>query len=442
MNDKTKENIKLLINSVGSNGEGVGKHQGMTIFIDGALPGEEVIARLSQVKKSYAHAELIKIVTPSVHRVKPICPLFGRCGGCQIMHLEYSEQLKVKRQKVIDALTRIGKLENIHVAECIASPTDLNYRNKVQLPVAYSNDKLLVGFYQKKSHTIIPVENCYIHCDVGDKVFEKVKSILSVYKHDIEHEIKHLIIKSAVKSCSSVVIFVRSGRKKTSFSKLAAHLMEECSEISGVVENINPGKTKAITGKRWNVLAGNPYIYEEVCDLTFKISPASFFQVNTYQAELLYRKAIELAGIEKTTRVMDAYCGIGTLSLIAAKHAKQIIGIECVPQAIEDAKENARRNDINNCEFLCGRTEEYIEKFSDVDLVIINPPRQGCDTKVISALCNSISKKIIYISCDPATLARDLSQLVENGYTIEKVIPFDMFPQTMHVETIVLLKKK
>ncbi|MEC7838988.1 MAG: 23S rRNA (uracil(1939)-C(5))-methyltransferase RlmD [Chlamydiota bacterium] len=437
------QKINLKITSIGSSGEGIGKHNGITIFVEGALPGEEIIASVIKTKKNYAFAKLIKLVSSSPDRVSPVCPVFGRCGGCQIMHLKYSEQLKVKRQKVIDALERIGKLKNIYVEDCVPSPEHLNYRNKVQLPVKTIDDIFTIGFFKKKSHQVIPVEQCHIHCSIGEQVLATVKSVILEERPDIQSEIKHIIIKSSIKEGKVLVILVRSGKLKKSFSLLGQLLMDKCIEIAGVVENINSSsRGKAVTGDRWNTLSGNPFIYEELCDVKFKISPASFFQVNTHQAEQLYEKVIQIASIDKSKKILDTYCGIGTLSLIAAKHAKQVLGIEYIPQAIDDARANAKLNQIDNCEFICGKTEDYIEKYCNVDIVFVNPPRQGCDRKVISALGRLNNTQIVYISCDPATLARDLAHLVESGYSIRTVAPFDMFPQTMHVETIVLLEKQ
>lgn len=442
---KKNDILEIQITSLGSSGEGVGHKEGFTVFVDGALPGEFVKARLSLVKKKYAIATLINITTKSSKRVTPICPLFSKCGGCQIMHLSYDGQLEVKRQKVIDAIERIGHFIGIKVEKCIPSPLSFHYRNKAQLPATVIDKRLQLGFYEKKSHNIVPVDHCYIHCDIGQTSYTKIKKILQDSGIEVfdpatnQGSLKYLIIKSAIYSKESLVILVSTGKEKRKYDEVANKILDECKEVKGVVLNINREVTNTITGDEWNCLAGTPYIYETLLGLKFKISPASFFQVNPQQAENLYQKVIEKAGIDSSTRVLDVYCGVGTLSILTAQFAKEVIGIECVKQAIEDAEENAKKNNIKNCRFFCGKAENLISNYTNVDIVILNPPRKGCEPEVLESLLKSNPKSILYISCDPATLARDLSILCQSKYSIDFVQPFDMFPQTMHVETIVKL---
>ncbi len=444
MEYKKNDICEIAITSLGASGEGVGTIEGFTVFIEGALPGETVKAKLTVLKKNYGKGELLEILKKSEDRVIPVCPLFDRCGGCQIMHLSYEGQLKVKKQKVYDALTRIGKLTDITVEDCVPSPQKLHYRNKMQLPVTSTEGALTIGLFEKMSHTVVPVDECHIHCEEGEKVYKNICTLLQ--KSDIlpydrisgKGELRHLIMKTAVNSGKTLVIFVSAGEKTEKFKSLAAELIKISPNIEGIVLNIHREQTNFVTGHKWMTLFGEGRLSETICGLHFHISPASFFQVNTLQAENLYKAVTECADIDAETSVLDAYCGVGTFSLIAAAKAKKVVGIECVPEAIADAKENAKNNGITNCTFVCGTTEELIKAHSSCDVVILNPPRKGCEKIVLETLLKTEPKRIVYVSCDPATLARDLALLTPK-YTIEAIRPFDMFPQTMHVETVVKL---
>jgi 23S rRNA (uracil1939-C5)-methyltransferase len=422
-----QNSIRLEIQGLGSHGEGVGKIDGYTLFVDGALPGETVTVSLLEKRQTYATAKLLSIDTPSLSRVKPICPLFGTCGGCQVMHLAYEKQLEMKRQKVIDALTRIGKIE-AKVNPCIASSKELYYRNKIQLP---SQDGEL-GLYEKNSHKLVILPKCYIHCDLGEKIFAKVKKIIPPLK-----SLRHVLIKSAVKTNEALVILVT--KKQENLSQVAQQIMQECPEVKGVVHNLHQGKENIILGPTFKLIAGQGTIQETICDLTFKVSPGSFFQVNPGQAEQLYKQALSAAELTGKESVLDAYCGVGTLSLIFAKKAKKVTGVEKVHSAIQDAKENSKINKIGNVEFIAQDAAHYIQTAPAFDLILLNPPRKGCDPLFLDGLIKAKPKKLLYISCDPATLARDLALLKTAGYQVDLVQPFDMFPQTAHVETLVRL---
>lgn len=445
MNLKKGDLIELEIHSLGSTGEGVGYFEGFTIFVEGALPSERILASIFLLKKNYGKASLEKILKPSINRVKPICPLFGKCGGCQIMHLSYSSQLEAKEKKVLNALQRIGHLNNIEVLPCKPS-IEISYRNKIQVPVVEINGALTLGFYEKNSHSIVPVENCFIHCNIGEKVFNHLSTLLknsSILPYNSDTgmgELRHLIIKTAVNKGDVLVTFVTTGKSPDKFKKISEILGKLCPEVKSIFINVNKSKSNTITGDEWISIYGKTHIIETLLDLNFQISPASFFQVNPYQAQYLYEKVLEYGEITPTSKVLDAYCGVGTLALLASKKAAKVIGIESVPEAIQNAKENASMNGIENAEFYCGLSENLIKNFNDFDIAIINPPRKGCEISMLEALCQIKPKIIVYVSCDPATLARDLSFLHSHKYSIEKVQPFDMFPQTMHVETVVKLK--
>ena len=359
----------LFIDDLTASGAGIGTLDGLKVFVDGALPGETVSCEITQHKKRYAKAKLLDVLTASNHRQQPVCPLFGSCGGCQLMHLTYEGQLDWKRKRVFDALVRIGKL-NVDVMPCRPSPKQLGYRNKIHLHNG--------GFHKRHSHDIVPVKKCYIHNPIGDEKIDAAKEIVI----------------------------------KSSFS-------------TGEVMVIKNGKPD------------RPYITEKLGGLTFRIRPKDFFQINPGAAYELYKQVIELADIDASHRILDAYCGVGGLALFAAQRAEHVQGIECVPTAIKSAKENAKLNAITNVKFRCQRMEQVTD-IDQYDTIFLNPPRAGVDPQVLE---RCTAKRLIYVSCDPATLARDLSSLTAR-YQIETVIPIDLFPQTVHVESVVALSRR
>lgn len=443
-----EQRFNLTIESLGSHGEGVGHLEGYTLFVDGALPGETVEVQMTQRHKRYGRAELLAITEVSPYRVEPPCRLFGTCGGCQLMHLSYAQQLEIKRQRVVDALQRIGKIKGIDVPACLPSPAPLAYRNKIQLPVRQGKADLAIGLYARSSHTLVEVDACPIHCTLGDTIYQKVSALIKqsgIKAYDPETgqgELRHLLIKSAVHTQQVLVILVTHLESQRKTLPLAKTIMEQCPLVKGVVQNINSKNDNVILGTNYHLLAGSGHIQEALGDLLFKVSPASFFQVNPDQALRLYAKAVEFAGLTGDETVLDAYCGVGTLSLFFAKHVKKVIGVECVREAIVDAKENALLNDVRNASFVCQAAEIYIRSLPAVDVVVLNPPRKGCDPVVLQELERLRPKTIVYISCDPSTLARDLAHLVGSGYHLEEIQPFDMFPQTAHVECVAKLENK
>ncbi|MFN0064929.1 MAG: 23S rRNA (uracil(1939)-C(5))-methyltransferase RlmD [Chlamydiales bacterium] len=410
--------MKVSITDLGASGEGVGSlPDGKKIFVEGALPGELVEIEIVENKKSYCKGKLLSLLEKSPHRRHPPCPLFGDCGGCHLQHLSYEEQLCIKNRRVQEALRRLAHID-VKVQPTIPSPIIYNYRNKIQLPLLWKNGEKTIGLFRKHSHEIIPLDNCYIHCEKGEEIFKWIKKNLIT-------PIEYLIIRNGVFTSETLVLFV-GNNDLDSFAKKIPH-------VEGVVQ-VSPGKNNVILGRNFRTLHGRSYIYEELDKKRFKISAPAFFQVNSWQANNLFRTAITLADIQKNETVLDAYCGVGTLSLFAAEKAKKVIGVDVVPEAIEDARENAQMNKITNCEFRVGRAEQQQEK---PDVLFLNPPRKGCETSLLERCSAS---KIVYISCDPATLARDLALLY--NYHIDLVQPLDMFPQTTHVETVVRLTKK
>lgn len=412
------------IERMGIHGEGVGSLEGLTVFVDGALPGEAVEVEIVERKKTYARGKIQSLLRKSPHRVDPVCPLFGRCGGCQVMHLAYDEQLEEKRKRVQDALERIGKFEGVKVEACQPSKSPLGYRNKIQLPVLGGK----MGLYRKGSHEIIPVEHCFIHSDLGEKIFATLG--------EAPEGVQTVMIRTAINEGTGLVVFIT--RERIDLRAPARALMEKCPEVRGVLQNINAGTGNRILGPKTELIVGEDHLLETLCGVTFKVSPHSFFQVNTHQAEALYSHVKRLYNAQGGT-LLDAYCGVGTLSLIMADQCQSALGIEIVPEAITDAKANAKRNNITNTRFICGPVEKEILKLKQIDTALLNPPRKGCDRAVLDSLLTLRPKQIIYISCDPATLARDLHILTQGGYHLTQVTPFDMFPQTAHVETVASL---
>ncbi|MBM3201639.1 MAG: 23S rRNA (uracil(1939)-C(5))-methyltransferase RlmD [Chlamydiae bacterium] len=428
---KIGSEIELDIRDLSSQGEGVGSFEGITVFVEGALPLEKVKARVTLVKKQYAKAVLIKIIQPSSQRVVPICPVFDQCGGCQIMHLSYEGQLAIKELRIKNAFERIGGFTDISFEKITGSIKQLHYRNKIVLPVALEKGKKVVGLYAKRSHDIVAVSHCYIHSNQGEKILELLRENLPL--------VKHIAIRTAEHSLESLVLFLTT--KKQDLSKVAHDLMQKHSSIVGVVQGIVDEDRNSLFSDTYETVAGRPYLIENFCGYKVKVSAASFFQVNTLQAEALYQKAMELAELNQEDRVLDAYCGIGLLTMMISKHVKKVIGIEIAPSSILDAKENSRVNSTDNIEWHEGATEELIDKVGVYDKVFLNPPRGGCEENILEAVNKMQPKKIVYISCDPATLARDAKYLKNAGWHLESVCPFDMFPQTMHVETVASFSK-
>lgn len=446
MNDPLSP-IILQINDLGSHGEGVGRHQELAIFVEGALPGERVEVELSKRQARYGRGKLLRVLEPSEERRDPSCPLFGSCGGCQLMHLSYEAQLDIKRKRVITALERIARLKEVSVSPCHPSPLKLGYRNKIQLPIKNSSEGLSLGLYAVGSHDLIPIERCQIHCQQGEEVFTKIQTLvkasgIQAYSPPHQGELRHLLIRTAMNREEVLVIIVTATPPSENLRRLAKQILESHPLVKGVVANINADPTNVILGQHYVCLEGADHIHEWLGALKFKISPASFFQVNPAQAVKLYERALALSEVSAQEVVIDAFCGVGTLALYFARHAKAVVGIESVAAAIADAKVNAQLNGITNARFHCARAENFIRQVKDASLLLLNPPRKGCDPALLEQVGRLAPSRIIYISCDPATLARDLAILLPFGYIIQTIEPFDMFPQTAHVETLAMLRRK
>lgn len=432
----------IKIHGLGSSGEGVGKLDGLTVFIEGALPDEEVLAEIETVKKNYAVARLVEVVKPSVERVEPFCPLYKDCGGCQLQHLSYAAQLKWKRQQVVDAIERIGKLEGVAVFDTLGMNNPLRYRNKMQFPVGKG---LSIGCYTRGSHRIIDTQSCLIQNEGNDKILAAVRNVakkfnLPPYDEDTHKGfLRHVMGRVGING-ELMIVLVTATSKFPNDKAFVRALIKELPEVTSIQQNVQTYHNNVILGRDTRILYGKPTIHDKIGKLMFNISARSFFQVNTAQAEVLYKTARDFAELNGHETIIDAYCGTGTISLFMARKARHVIGVEVVSSAIADAKKNARENNIRNAEFIVGDVVKVLPKlFSDgvfANVVIVDPPRAGCDKKVLETFAAMQPDKIIYVSCNPATLARDLKILDEFGYKTKKIQPVDMFPFTSHVESV------
>ena len=439
------------ITGMGSEGEGIGRVDGFTVFIQGTLPGEKVKAKIIKLAKGYAIGKLLEIIVPSYERQEPVCSIYKRCGGCQLQHMTYEGQLRFKRSRVKDALERIGGLKYVEVKPVIGMKEPLRYRNKVQLPVGGGN-KPLIGFYSPRSHDIIDMDKCYIQNEAADKVVKLTRDWMERYGIKAYDEathsgvVRHIMVRQAYRTGEIMVVLITNSREIPHADEFITSVRENINGITGILQNINTKKTNVILGEQNVLLWGRETITDYIGRFKFNISPHSFFQVNPVQTEVLYSKALEFAGLTGSETVFDAYCGTGTISLFLADKAKKVYGVEIIPQAIENAKENAKLNGITNAEFITGEAEKVIPAMIDkgirADVVVVDPPRKGCDESLLYAIGNMAPERIVYVSCDPGTLARDLGILEKLGYKVKEVQPVDMFPETAHVESACLLTKE
>lgn len=485
--------LTVKIEDMGADGEGIGKVDGYTLFVKDALIGDVVEAKIVKPKKNYAFARLERIIEQSPDRVEPQCPYHRQCGGCQIQAMSYEAQLRYKENKVRNHLLRIGKFEP-ELLEEVMEPivgmqgeelSGFRYRNKAQFPVGCDKDgKLITGFYAGRTHNIIANTDCLLGVKINQEILEAVLAYMKECHVSAYDEVagtglvRHVLIREGFKTGEVMVCVVinghelpESGRlterlraitdddcRKSDRDSAQGELKQECDEkksdwkMTSVSVNCNLDNTNVILGKETKVLWGQPYITDYIKDVAFQISSQSFFQVNPIQTEKLYSKALEYADLTGQETVWDLYCGIGTISLFLAKQAKQVYGVEIIPQAIEDAKNNAKINNISNAEFYVGKAEEVLPVFYEeeqkngrkatCDVIVVDPPRKGCDEVCLNKMLKMQPDRIVYVSCDSATLARDLKILCEGGYELRRAQAFDQFGHTVHVETIVGLQRR
>ena len=461
MEYKKNQELKVTITDCGNDGEGIGKVDGYTLFVKDAIIGDEVLVGITKAKKNYAYARLIEILKPSPDRVEPKCPYHKQCGGCQIQAMSYEKQLAFKENKVRNNLIRIGGFaeEKINgIMEPIVGMEDpFRYRNKAQYPVGTDKEgNLITGFYAGRTHNIIANTDCLLGQKKNQFILEEVLSFMKdegITAYDEKSQkglVRHILIREGFASQEIMVCLVINGKKLPLANLLVERLrnLPEIGEkITSICLNINRENTNVILGREVQVLFGKGYITDSIGGIQFQISPLSFYQVNPVQTEKLYSQALEYAQLHGEETVWDLYCGIGTISLFLAQKAKQVYGVEIVEQAIEDAKHNAKLNGIENAEFYVGKAEEVLpEKYEKekiyADVIVVDPPRKGCDEDCLKTMIQMQPKRIVYVSCDSATLARDLKYLCENGYELVKVRAVDQFCHTGHVEVVSCLEKK
>ena len=484
---KKNDEFELEITDIGNDGEGIGHYDGMTFFVKGTIPGDRILAGATKLKKNYGYARVEEVITPSTFRVEPKCPHHRRCGGCQIQALSYEKQLEFKHSKVRNNLIRIGGFEEDFIDQ-VMDPIEgmenpYHYRNKAQYPVGTDkNGHIITGFYAGRTHSIIANTNCYLGVTENETILKMIleymeQNHVTAYNEETgQGLVRHILIRTGFTSGEIMVCLVinkkqvklsyqEKGIQKQNNELIPAQgqLLEKLSHVKGMTSisvSINTEKTNVIMGKEIYCIWGSPTITDTIHvrdmqkegypltgqELTFKISPLSFYQVNPVQTEKLYSLALEYAGLTGQEIVWDLYCGIGTISLFLAAKAKQVYGVEIVPQAIEDAKQNAALNGITNAQFFVGKAEEVLpEKYEKeniyADVIVVDPPRKGCDEKCLETMVKMAPKRIVYVSCDSATLARDLKYLCENGYEVKRVRGVDQFCHTVHVEGVCLLSR-
>jgi 23S rRNA (uracil1939-C5)-methyltransferase len=478
MEYRKNEVLEMEITDLGSEGEGIGRTGAFLWFVKDALPGDRIRASVMKVKKNYGYARLQEILVPGPDRIAPACPVARQCGGCTLQAMDYAVQLRFKENKVRNNLLRIGGIPEETLQKVfhpvIGMEDPFRYRNKAQFPVGYTKTGIAAGFYAGRTHSIIPCEDCLLGVEENKEITKEVLSWMEenrIPPYDEESGsgfMRHILIRKGFQSGQIMVCLVTNGEKPQgtgkSFSKdpgkgsgVMAAAAERIMKLPGVVtvvQNINPEKTNVILGRESRTLAGPGFITDSIGGTEFEISAQSFYQVNPVQTEKLYGTALEYAHLTGNETVWDLYCGIGTISLFLAKKAGKVRGVEIVPQAIEDAKRNAARNGISNAEFFVGKAEEVLPAWYDeqqrkpedtrekIDVIVVDPPRKGCDEQCLKTMLAMSPDRIVYVSCDSATLARDLKYLLADGrYTLKEVQPVDMFPQTVHIETVCLLSK-
>jgi 23S rRNA (uracil1939-C5)-methyltransferase len=440
--------IELEIEDFTSEGSGVGHVNGQTVFVAGTAPGDTVKCIIIKTKPNYAIGKMTEIIKASPDRQIPDCRVFPRCGGCAFRHITYDSELKMKQKRVSDAMHRIGHID-LEVQNIVPSPDDRHYRNKAQYPLASEGGRLLTGFYAPFSHRVIECKTCLLQPQSFAAILRTVARLAEKYKVSVYDErtgkglLRHIYIRKAFATDETMVCLVENGEKMFKTDVLVNELIKADPSIKTVLININPANTNVILGGKNKILYGDGYITDELLGKKFRISPLSFYQVNRAQAEKLYTKAHEYASRGKTDVVLDLYCGAGTIGLTFADKVKKLIGVEIVPDAVKDAKVNADLNGITNAEFICSDASDAAKKLAceniKPDVIFLDPPRKGCDASLLNTVALMNPDRIVYISCDPATLARDCAVLENSGYKLIEYTPFDMFPRTAHVETVVLL---
>ena len=457
--------LELQIEAIGSEGEGIAHANGYTLFVKDTVPGDRIEARVVKAGKSYGYARCERIIEPSTDRIEPVCPISKRCGGCQFQHLSYEAELKFKQEKVFNCIKRIGGFsdEAIPMLPIIGCEEIMHYRNKAQFPVGVNKaGETVTGFYAERSHEIVDTTKCYIQFEENELILDTLMAFMRKYKISAYEEkinpktkkpekarglVRHIMTRKGFATGEIGICVVINGDvlpKADEFTDMVLKTFEDRSDvrITSICVNVNKKVTNVIFGDELKCIYGKPYIVDKIEDVKFKISPFSFYQVNPAQTKKLYGKALEFAGLTGEEVVWDLYCGIGTISLFLAKKAKEVYGVEIVEAAVENAKENAKLNGIENVHFTVGKAEDEARRLPKPDVIVVDPPRKGCDEKLLETIMNYKPERVVYVSCNPATLARDLKVLCGDGeYKLDKVQTVDQFSRGVHVETVALLSK-
>ncbi len=446
---KVGDQLELEVYALAYGGEGIAKHQGLVVFVPEALPGDTVLVTILQVKKRFARGELNAIIKPSGKRVETFCNKAAVCGGCTWQHFNYPDQLKAKQAFVENALQHVGHLKAAHVLPVIKAVPNQGYRHKIQIPFQQIDGQLAAGFYSKKTHRVVPIEECPVQPGLGNKIFKTFLSLAQQYGYTGYDEttqsgqLRHLVIRLNKQLKEASVVVVTQEKDLPHLQELAQTLHQAIPEISGVVHNLNQAQTNVILGPHYKTLVGRSYLYEEIGGLKYRVSVESFFQVNPHQLGHLAQVVLNYAALNGYEKVVDLYCGVGFFTLEAARKARMVYGIENVPHAIEDAQANKHLNQFTNVEFKCQDAtqgvEELIAKGFLPDVLILDPPRRGCDPQLLKKIMAWKTKRLVYISCNPVSLARDLALLTKGGYRIHQVQPLDLFPHTYHIESVASL---
>lgn len=450
---KKNDEVVVKITDMGMSGEGIGRADGITLFVKDALIGDLVRAKIMKMKKTYGYARLTEILEPSCDRTEPLCPHHRACGGCQLQALSYEKQLAFKTNKVKNDLLRIGGFESIPMEPIVGMEDPWHYRNKAQFPIGTDrNGQIVTGFYAGRTHQIIPSRDCALGVSQNREVLDRVIDFMETCHipayDEVSHSglVRHVLIRYGFRTGELMVCLIINGSSLPHSEELVNRL-RELDGITSITLNSNTGRTNVILGDKTKTLWGQEYITDYIGDVKYRISPVSFYQVNPIQTEKLYRLALDYADLKGNEIVWDLYCGIGTISLFLAQKARQVYGVEVIPQAIEDARQNARINGIENAEFFVGKSEEVLPEYclehpdAYADVIVVDPPRKGCDAKLLETILAMQPLRIVYVSCDPATLARDLKLLCAGGYQLKRVRPVDQFCHTVHIETCVLLSR-
>lgn len=455
MRIQKNDELTIDIHDIGSQGEGIGRYEGYTLFVNNATIGDKVKIKVTKAKKNYGYGRIIEILDPSPYRVEPICKIADKCGGCSLQHLDYEKQLDYKQNKVISCLERIGKFDTsrIELEPIIGMEEPYYYRNKVQLPIGLDKEgHVVMGFYARRTHSIIDMDECYIQSEINNDIFDLVRTFIkdnniSIYdEKDHEGLVRHIVTRVGFTTGEIMVCLVINGKKLPHSEKLVKELVK-VPGMTSIALNFNLDNTNVIMGEEGQTIWGQDHIIDYIGNVKYQISPTSFYQVNPIQTKIIYEKALEYAGLNGSEVVWDLYCGIGTISLFMAQKAKMVYGVEIVEDAILDARRNAQINNIENTQFFVGPAEEllpmkYKEENIYADIIVVDPPRKGCEESLLNTIVDMSPKKVVYVSCDPATLSRDLNYLAGKGYELKKIQPVDQFPHTAHVEAVALLVKE